>query len=531
MHRWKFSVLAAAAVASAGFYSVDASALALGRIAVQSALGEPLRAEIDIPQITAAEADNLRAVAASPEVFRAQGMEYTSLAGNLQFQLQRRPDGTAYLRLSSDRPVNEPFLDVVLDANWGSGRIVRSYTMLFDPPALRRPAPAVTAAPQITAPAAETTPSAAAPQAAPRPAAQAPARVAPAGGVTVQSGDTAGRLANAYRPADVSLDQMLVAMVRANPDAFMQGNVNRLKAGAVLQMPDAAAANATDAPEARQILAAQARDFNEFRRKLAGAVPSTEVAAAQRSATGAVQTRVEDRKSASATPDKLTLSKGSVQGTKAAEEKLAKDKQTQEAAKRMAELSKNINDLNKLASASAPAGAGTAPAAAPPPSGTAIQVPGVPATPTPAPAPATPIEATTPAPAVAASAPSPATSPEPAASDNVPAPAAAPAPAVPTPVADVPPDTQPGFLDGLMEDPVIPLTAAGLLALLLGFGAYRVVQRRKQAAGVDSSFLDSRIQPDSFFGASGGQRVDTANSEMTTGSSMAYSPSQLDAGG
>ena len=82
-----------------------------------------------------------------------------------------------------------------------------------------------------------------------------------------------------------------------------------------------------------------------------------------------------------------------------------------------------------------------------------------------------------------------------------------------------------------MEDPVIPLTAAGLLALLLGFGAYRVVQRRKQAAGVDSSFLDSRIQPDSFFGASGGQRVDTANSEMTTGSSMAYSPSQLDAGG
>ena len=76
-------------------------------------------------------------------------MEYTQTMTNLQIKLQRRADGTAVLRLSSDRPVNEPFLDLVLDANWGSGRIVRSYTMLFDPPALRRPAPTVTTAPQI----------------------------------------------------------------------------------------------------------------------------------------------------------------------------------------------------------------------------------------------------------------------------------------------------------------------------------------------------------------------------------------------
>ena len=152
MHRWKFSVLAAAAVASAGFYAGDASALALGRITVQSALGEPLRAEIELPQITPAEADTLRATTASPEVFRSQGMEYTPTMNNLPIRLQRRPDGTAVLRLSSDRPVNEPFLDLVLDANWGTGRIVRSYTMLLDPPTLRRSAPAVTASPQISAP-------------------------------------------------------------------------------------------------------------------------------------------------------------------------------------------------------------------------------------------------------------------------------------------------------------------------------------------------------------------------------------------
>jgi hypothetical protein len=91
MHRWKFSVLAAAAVALTGFHADDAYALALGHITVQSALGEPLRAEIDLPQITPAEADTLRATTASPEVFRAQGMEFNPAVNNLRMQLQRRP--------------------------------------------------------------------------------------------------------------------------------------------------------------------------------------------------------------------------------------------------------------------------------------------------------------------------------------------------------------------------------------------------------------------------------------------------------
>ncbi|HEY9209519.1 MAG TPA: hypothetical protein VIP31_10895, partial [Acidovorax sp.] len=141
MHRWKFSVLAAAAVALTGFYADDASAFALGRITVQSALGEPLRAEIELPQITPEEADTLRATTASPEVFRAQGMEFNPAVTNLRVQLQRRANGTAVLRLSSDRPVNDPFVDLVLDASWSSGHIVRNYTMLFDPPASRRAAP------------------------------------------------------------------------------------------------------------------------------------------------------------------------------------------------------------------------------------------------------------------------------------------------------------------------------------------------------------------------------------------------------
>jgi pilus assembly protein FimV len=85
------------------------------------------------------------------------------------------------------------------------------------------------------------------------------------------------------------------------------------------------------------------------------------------------------------------------------------------------------------------------------------------------------------------------------------------------------------LVDDLLENPIVPATVAGVLALLLGFGFYRARQRKKSAQ-VDSSFLESRLQPDSFFGASGGQRIDT-NEGSATGSSMVYSPSQLDAAG
>ncbi|WP_415842450.1 FimV/HubP family polar landmark protein, partial [Paracidovorax anthurii] len=207
------------------------------------------------------------------------------------------------------------------------------------------------------------------------PASASASAPASADSVVARPGDTAGRLASTYRPSGVSLDQMLVAMMRANPDAFVRGNVNRLKAGAVLQIPDETQARATPPAEARQIIAAQSRDFNDFRRRLAGAAPSADVGTAERSASGRVQAQVEDRKPATTAPDKLTLSKGSVQGQRAAEEQLARDKQASDASNRMAELSKNISDLNKLGTASAPAGAPTPAPAASAAGGARVAVP------------------------------------------------------------------------------------------------------------------------------------------------------------
>jgi len=224
----------------------------------------------------------------------------------------------------------------------------------------------------------------------------------------------------------------------------------------------------------------------------------------------------------------------------------------------MAELSKNISDLNKLSTAAggpaaggpaasaSGAGAASKPSEVPAVATVPAQVPGA-TTPAPAPAAATAasdVPATTPVAAVAsaatdaasaASAAVDAASAAVAAASDAASAASAPAPKKPRKiVVPPPPPPEPTFLESLLDDPIKLGGIGALLALLLGYGGYKVAQRRKAqaaAAGSDSSIMDSHLAPDSFFGASGGQRVDTANSGLSTGSSsLAYSPSQLDAG-
>lgn len=497
-------------------------ALSLGPLTIQSALGEQLQAEIDIPDINADEASSLRASVAPPEAFRAAGLEYNSVIANLQATLQRRPDGRAFIRLSSDRPVNEPFVDLILEANWSSGRIVRDYTMLFDPPVLRK-APAAPTLPQTTtsvqpAPAVQT-PATTAPSksvrseqpsnAATRNASTAKAAQEGASQVTVKAGDTASKIAGRAKSNEVSLDQMLVALLRSNPDAFIQGNINRIRAGAVINIPSTEQALSVPAMQANQIVVAQSKDFNAFRRSLASSAPVAAVNSANRKASGSIDATVEDKKPAAAIPDKLTLSKGATQD-KANSEKIAKEQAEKDAAARAAEITRNISDLTKLGAASAPV-ASTAAANA-----TAASAPlGTPEVAVAAAVPSAPASASV----EAVSAPLAAASEPQTAASAVKKP----------PVVAALPEEPPGLLDELLENPLVPIGAAGLIALLGGFAFYRIRQRKKNSSQVDSSFLESRLQPDSFFGASGGQRVDTNNEGSVSGSSMVYSPSQLDA--
>ncbi|TSE24422.1 FimV/HubP family polar landmark protein [Tepidimonas aquatica] len=462
---WRHVALAAAL--SLGVAS-NAWALALGRVSVQSPLGEPLRAEIDIPAITDEEAATLALDIAGPERYRSASLEWTPWLRDIQLELQRRPDGRAVVLVRSDRPITEPFLDLVIVARWAGGELLRGYTLLFDPPNLRPPAPVV---PMVgTPPAAPEQPAAAAPApaAAPSPAPapvrsttvpspRSPATTAPAGRrITVRRGDTAGRIAQAQRPADVTLEQMLVAMLRANPQAFIHGNVHLLKAGAVLDLPDAEAARGVDAGEARRLVAAQTRDFDAYRRRLAAAAPAQRSDAPSQQAQGSVEAAVADTKPQANTADKLTLSKP---GTDDAAARVAAERQQAEQQQRAAELERNLRDLEQLrqqAQATPPAGA---------------EPPAAPATEAPPAAPAANEPSPAPAPAAAPAAPPP---PPPA------------TPAVPAPVA---PSAAPqeGPVQAVLQHPWT-LPGAGAVVLLLGaLAALRWRQRRRSAAADDDT--------------------------------------------
>jgi len=469
LNGWKKSAVATAAVL--GLLNGNAYALSLGRITVQSSLGEPLRAEIEVSDITADEAAYLKATIASPDAFSSAGLHYNAVMSDLRVKLQRQAGGRVIIGLSSQSLITDPFLDLLIEATWASGRIIREYTVLFDRPTLEKasnlsPTPAQVPAearqPSATAPITPAAPATPPPQ----PAASAPFEKAGTGSKTptptpdkqqVKAGDTASAMALRNKPANISLDQMLVALLRANPNAFVGNNVNRLKTGALVAMPTAAMAGLETKSEASQILVAQSLDFNDYRRKLAAAAPKSPVLSADRKASGTLQTKVEDKRLLTPTPDKLTLSKGGVkEGSKGVspEANIAAELAAKDSAGRAAEIAKNISDLSKLNV--------TSNLAAPPP-----QIPA----------------------SAAASSPS-AASLAVAATPKVSAPiAAAPAPKSSAAAA---PKSSPSWLEALIKNPYTPVGAVSLMAALAGFAFFRHKQRNK----AQTSILGEHLEPE-----------------------------------
>ena len=584
-----FSLMLAAAASSA-------TAMGLGAIHVRSNLGEPLSAEIDVTALTEAEANGLKASLAAPAQYAAAGLEMSTSLQGAAVTLQRRADGRPYLRISGSRPVNDPFVDLVIETdNSESGRAVRGYTILIDPPPAVYTVPKLTppviasrrepvvAPPVVTRPVVEPQASAEvkeAPATPERKTAKRPAAEETAAGdnLRVRRGETAGALARRYASQEgVSFDQMLAALLRNNPDAFIGGNVNLLKAGAVIQVPTSADASAVSSAQAKKEWAAHGRNFQEYRRKLAKVASKRVDANAERSASGAIDTQISDETRAAKARDKLMLGKGK---TKANVDKELRQRSDKESQTRVAELSKNIAELSKLSSATGAAGskatAGVkvpvtlpatkvepvkAPTAVAANKTTALAAPQLVAKPTDASHAAATVSPTaSPAAAIAASAvaaavhassaasaavaavqPASVASAAAAAASSVASAASAAVSAVDQAVAPAMPSSkvlaqqpaaEPSMTDK-MGDYALPL--AGLLAVLgLGGGlAWFMRRRKRQGEGLDSAdFLESKLQADSFFDASGGQRIDTA-SRSTEGasSSMVYSPSQLDAAG
>ncbi len=534
----------------------------LGKLSVNSALGQPLSAEIEIVSLQPGEEDSLTARFASSEAYRQAGIEFNSALLGVRFAIERR-NNRPVIRISSTAPISEPFLNVLVELAWNSGKLVREYTFLLDPPDYKGPQPVAPARPAASpaTPAPVPAPRAVqerpiAPSAAPAPAARS------LGTYEVKKGDTLARIATQNNPGGVSLQQMLIALYRANPDAFIDGNINRLRAGRILNLPDRETAASVDEADARRLVAAQGQDFRAYQSKLAGAVAAApaEAAAAQRSASGRITPKADEPAPADQ-KDQLKLSKADPTGKGAASQAAradnaaARDKALKESEFRVAELEKNVQDLRKLlelknqslaelekkggakppaAPAAPPPAVVPAPVPAPPPAAApakpAAEAPKAPEPSKPSPEPSKPApepSKAAPEPAKAAEAPKPAA--EPAKPAEAPKPAAeaakAPAEAAKPPeaakkadapkkaVAPPPPPPPPSLVDEFLDNPIALGVLGAIFLFLIGYSWWAWKRKKAQQSRFQDSVMGSppaaSLGASSVFSGAASQNIDT----------------------
>lgn len=524
-----------AAVASAVLLLSNAHAAGLGKLTVLSSLGQPLRAEIELTAVSKDEVGSLVAKLASSESYRQAKIDFNPALLSLRFAIEQR-GSRQFIRVTSNQPVNEPFVDMLLELGGSNGRLIREYTFLLDPADLRMNQPVQVASPtnvplqlntpvtqvpaapmpsvperqvRANSPSEKAVPKAAERIAGPKPVTEVKLG-AKQGEYRIKRGDTLTRFAVQARPSGVSLDQMLVALYRANPNAFAGNNMNRLRTGQILSVPDADAVRGINQVEAFGVIVAQAADFDNYRNQLAGKVARTvakpEIQAKQLAA-GKIITKVEESKAeASEAKDKLKLSRANAAGagnaaadkvageTKNSEDKIAKDKAIADANERVKELEKNVNNLQAILEVR------NNDLAAQQKRAEAVNLAE---------------KSATSAPLSASSAPVP------------PVVAQLNRPKVPPQKVKPAPVPEPSFVDGLLDNPAL-LPGAGLLLALLGALGIYSRQRKKKPVNFDNSALpDSSLKANSLFGSTGGQSVDTNNSVFN--SNFTPSASQLDA--
>lgn len=523
------------AVAMAAMPLVAHSA-GLGRLNILSGLGQPLRAEIDLVAVQAAEVESLKASLAPAAAFREAQIDYPPVSLGLRFNLDKRANGQYFIAINSAQAVNEPFLDFLVELKWDGGRVLREYTALLDPVGYN---PSSNAAPVASRPSSATQPSAVATAPAPaasKPAAQAKAEpvkapeaspakkpeAKPATGeqtYTVKSGDTLAGVAHMNMVEGVSLEQMLVGLYRANQNAFA-GNMNRLKQGQVLNIPNKDALTSVDRAAAVQEIKVQAEDWRNYRSKVADS--ATASSGETKSGSGKITAKVEDKVKTPepSSKDTLKLSKGDdgklkerVQSLE--EEAAARKKALAESNQRVSDLektnkkledllalkSKQGAELQKQADAAAKAPTKVAEAPKPEPKAEAKSEP------KPAPAPAaeakseTKPETKVEAPAAAAPAQTEVKAP--------PAPAEQPKPKPKKPAPVVMQEEPPE--ESLLENPLV--LGVGALALLAAGGAFFMTRRRKKGNFEDSVITGSDLKSNTMVGNTGGAVISTGVTE------------------
>lgn len=534
--------------------SLPAFAAGLGKLTVTSALGQPFRGEIDLLAVDRKDLGSIHARFSSFESFKEAKIERAPVLSAMRFSVEQKKNGDPYLKITSSKPVDEPFLDMLIELDWPAGRLVREYTILLDPPGYgeQQAETAPVAKPVSDAPvqaAAVSAQPADTPTGAVKPEIRAnipldkklpakekaKAEVAGEGKPAretygpVRKGENLVGIASALKAEGVSLEQMLVALFQSNKQAFAGNNMNRLKAGQILRVPEAGQAEEVKTNEAAKQVKAHSADWHAYRQKLAAAVAEAKPAqedAARQAVSGKITTAVEDRATAAkaSATDVLKLSRseglGGAKPTAAAvgagkdmqamkgqiqalqEEATAKEKAIKEANQRISDLEKNIKEMQKLLELKnqnladlqkQAAATKTAPAVLP--------APAVPAT-------AKPEEK----PAAAVAEKAPVAGEKPAAM-----------PKKPKPVLAEQKKPEASFLDEALENPLY-LGGGAVAILLLGLLAAKAVvaRRRKNVASFEDSIMThGDLKANTVLGGTGGGKIDTGDTSFLTDFSQA----------
>lgn len=368
--------------------ALTAHAAGLGTMTSSSKLGEPLNAEIELLAVTPNELNGIQAALASEQVYQEQLLEKPASYPYIKIEVANSSKGLPVLKLSSSQPITEAFLDMLIQVDWPTGRLVKEYTLLLDPPGFQSnyasepialpAAPANSTAvpmntkaePAVSAPAKKAS-DRKSPESSPVKAENKPAETGAESTATdheTERGDTLYAIARQMRPDNVSVEQMLAGLYQANPKAFAGNNMNRLKVGKILRMPDQATLNRISQQQAKTLIAAQTADWQTYKNSLAKVVQQSPVSTAasnsQQSAGKIGSAQDKPLPATKAAKDVLKLSAGDEKssaqtdksGQKAMQDKLnalqedltAKDSAIKEEKSRTADLEKQIADMKKL---------------------------------------------------------------------------------------------------------------------------------------------------------------------------------------
>lgn len=525
--------LVLAVAAASALTSGLAHALGLGEIALKSALDQPLEAEIELLDVRGLQVAELRSALASVEEFGKVGIDRPYFLTGLKFTPVVQANGRSVIRVTSDKPVREPYLNFLVEVLWPNGRLLREYTVLLDPPLYApaaaaalpslpvataaaplpaaqpvqraapvsapapTPAPVAAARPPLSAPVPSRQPQAAPPPAPVLRAEAAPASVPASDRYRTGRDDTLWKIAARVRPsAAVSVHQTMLALQELNPQAFVGGNINRLKAGQVLRLPDEQQIRGRSQAEALAEVERQNVAWRDGRGQPAAVARQLDATGRAQPAEPAILAPATD-KLRLLSADSGTATRGSDKGAAQggagltdklalAEEQLATaSRENQELNERLGELQSQLDKLQRLielknAQLARLQGTQGEAEASEPPAGALTTL----------------AEAAAAPPAEGAAATSPADAAGPAAgaatvAESEPAPGEAaavaePAKAAVPDIASMPSAESPQLLDELLANPNLLAAGGGALALLLALGLIAARRRAQRGASLEA---------------------------------------------